>query len=121
MQEMRRLWPPGTFWGKSFGSTRWAETRKRKYGIPRDNHLPIAESSSRPHEIYAYGFVNPGAMSFDSETGQLYVGDVGQNDIEEVDIVEKGRTRLADQEGTFLFDTTSGRAGRRLRLANSSE
>jgi glucose/arabinose dehydrogenase len=52
-------------------------------------------------------------MSFDSETGQLYVGDVGQNDIEEVDIIEKGGNYgWPIKEGTFLFDSTQpGRAG----------
>lgn len=29
-------------------------------------------------------------MCFDSRTGMLYAGDVGQNDIEEVDLIEKG-------------------------------
>jgi glucose/arabinose dehydrogenase len=85
-----------------------------KYGIPRRN--PFADQQNPlpgPHEIYAYGFRNPWRMSFDSETGQLYVGDVGQNDIEEVDIIEKGRNYgWPIKEGTFLFDSTQpGRAG----------
>ncbi len=41
-------------------------------------------------EIYAYGMRNPWRFSFDRQTGQLYVGDVGQNDREEVDIVTLG-------------------------------
>jgi glucose/arabinose dehydrogenase len=93
-----------------------------KYGIPRDN--PFADKQNPlpgAHEIYAYGFRNPWRMSFDSETGQLYVGDVGQNDIEEVDIVEKGRNYgWPIKEGTFLFDTTQpGRAGEGFVWANS--
>ena len=54
-----------------------------RYGIPPDNpfvHLPNA----RP-EIWAYGLRNPWRCSFDRATGDLYIGDVGQNQIEEVD------------------------------------
>ena len=44
-------------------------------------------------------------MSFDSRTGKLWVGDVGQNDIEEVDIVTRGGNYgWPIKEGTFLFD-----------------
>ncbi len=77
-----------------------------QYGIPADN--PFADRNNPlpgPHEIYAYGFRNPWRMSFDSETGRLYVGDVGQNDIEEVDIVRRaGNHGWPIKEGTFLFD-----------------
>ena len=41
-------------------------------------------------EIYAWGFRNPWRFSFDSMTGELWVGDVGQGDWEEVDRVELG-------------------------------
>jgi uncharacterized repeat protein (TIGR03806 family) len=41
-------------------------------------------------EIYALGFRNPWRWSFDRQTGQLWVGDVGQSDYEEIDVVERG-------------------------------
>ncbi len=52
-------------------------------------------------------------MSFDSKTGKLIVRDVGQNDIEEVDIVQRGMNcGWPVKEGTLLFDGfLPGRAG----------
>jgi Glucose / Sorbosone dehydrogenase len=78
-----------------------------KYGIPADNPfvgIPGAD------EIYAYGFRNPYRMSFDQKTGKLWAGDVGQNDVEEVDVVVKGGNYgWPIKEGTFLFDTGNSR------------
>jgi glucose/arabinose dehydrogenase len=79
----------------------------RQYGIPYDN--PFVNKVGAD-EIYAYGFRNPYRMSFDKKTGKLYVGDVGQNDIEEIDVVVKGGNYgWPIKEGTFLFDTGNGR------------
>jgi len=71
------------------------------YIIPKDN--PFVNTKGRD-EIFAYGFRNPYRMSFDSE-GRLFVGDVGQNLIEEINIVEKGKNygwRI--MEGSMCFD-----------------
>ncbi len=58
------------------------------YSIPQDN--PFYGVEIVMDEIWAYGFRNPWRFSFDRQTGFLWVGDVGQGDFEEVDIVEKG-------------------------------
>jgi len=72
------------------------------YGIPADNPF-IGKTGA--DEIYARGFRNPYRMSFDTGTGKLWAGDVGQNDIEEADVVTKGRNYgWPVKEGTFLFD-----------------
>lgn len=55
------------------------------YAIPSDN--PFVGSAIDRQEIYAYGFRNPWRMSFDTSTGRLWAADVGQNQIEEIDIV----------------------------------
>ena len=76
-----------------------------KYGIPYDNPFVGASALPGVQEVFAYGFRNPWRMSFDSRTGELYAGDVGQNDIEEVDVVYRGMNYgWPVKEGTFLFD-----------------
>ncbi len=73
-----------------------------QYGIPADNPMIGTDGAD---EIFAYGFRNPYRISFDSRTGRLYAADVGQNDIEEVDIVHSGGNYgWPVKEGTFLFD-----------------
>jgi len=58
------------------------------YKIPSDNPY-VGKENVRP-EIWAYGFRNPYRMSFDKVSGQLFVGEVGQDLWEEIDIVKKG-------------------------------
>ena len=80
------------------------------YQIPMDNPFASAGGDVRG-EIWAYGFRNPYKMSFDRKTGDLYVADVGQNDLEEVDVVTSGGNYgWPVKEGTFAFDN-NGPAG----------
>jgi glucose/arabinose dehydrogenase len=57
------------------------------YAIPPDN--PFASGGGRP-EIWAFGLRNPWRFAFDPATEDLYVGDVGQGDWEEVDFLAAG-------------------------------
>lgn len=54
------------------------------YTVPGDN--PFAAGGGRA-EVWAYGLRNPWRFSFDSHTGDLYIGDVGQNSWEEIDFL----------------------------------
>lgn len=80
------------------------------YAIPPDNSF-IA--SSLP-EIWAYGLRNPWRFSFDRQTGDLYIGDVGQNQWEEVNYLPAGTPAGANfgwnvYEGNHPYsDTGSG-------------
>ncbi|WP_047546960.1 PQQ-dependent sugar dehydrogenase [Psychroserpens sp. Hel_I_66] len=56
------------------------------YGIPADN--PFITDSAALNEIWAYGLRNPFKFSFDRTTGDLWIADVGQNLIEEVNKVD---------------------------------
>jgi glucose/arabinose dehydrogenase len=58
------------------------------YEVPGDNPW-VGVNGARP-EIWAFGFRNPWRVSFDVATGSMWVADVGQNAIEEIDVVERG-------------------------------
>lgn len=80
-----------------------------EYGIPNDNRF-VGEGGGVREEIYAYGLRNPWRAAFDDGpggTGRFFVADVGQGDVEEVNLVEAGGNygwRI--KEGTFDFDNT---------------
>jgi glucose/arabinose dehydrogenase len=80
------------------------------YAVPADNPF-LTTSGARP-EIWAYGLRNPWRFSFDRDTGDLFIGDVGQDSFEEVDFQTAGSAggqnygwRL--MEGTHCFNPAS--------------
>lgn len=73
-----------------------------EYGIPPSN--PFLSNIEAVDEIYAYGFRNAFRFSFDSQTGDLYAGDVGQNQVEEINLVTSGGNYGWNwKEGSFGF------------------
>jgi glucose/arabinose dehydrogenase len=80
-----------------------------KYGIPPDNPFVGIDGLD---EIYAYGFRNPWRMAFDPATGMLWCSVVGQNDVEEIDIVTAGANYgWRYKEGSFFFVFNGFEAG----------
>jgi glucose/arabinose dehydrogenase len=71
-----------------------AQSGGRAYTVPNDN--PFVGRSGARGEIYSYGLRNPWRFSFDRRTGDLTIADVGQNDVEEVNFVRRGRGRGAN-------------------------
>lgn len=73
-----------------------------QYGIPEDN--PFVDEPGVVAEFFAYGLRNPYTFSFDSGSGEMYIGDAGQHDIEAIYLGEKGANygwRVT--EGSFYF------------------
>jgi len=62
------------------------------YAIPDDN--PFLGRDDARSEIWAYGLRNPWRFSFDRETGDLYIGDVGQSETEEANFQAAGEGGL---------------------------
>ncbi len=82
----------------------------QNYAIPPDN--PFADGAEGLPEIWAYGLRNPFRFSFDRQTGDMFIGDVGQHDWEEIDFGRSGRGGLNYgwdiMEGRHCFNSTTG-------------
>lgn len=79
------------------------------YGIPADN--PFVNNSDARNEIWAYGLRNPWKFSFDSENNDLWIADVGQNAIEEINRIPISSTGGENYgwrcfEGSAPFNTS---------------
>jgi len=88
------------------------------YGIPPSN--PFLKKKAAP-EIWAYGLRNPWRFSFDRGTGDLYVGDVGQNEWEEVNVQPASSPGGENygwryMEGSHCYDPPTGCPSRGLTL-----
>ena len=59
----------------------------KPYAIPADNPLPGTDAAP---EVFAYGLRNPWRFSFDRDTGDLWLADVGQGLWEEINVLEPG-------------------------------
>jgi glucose/arabinose dehydrogenase len=78
------------------------------YAVPTAN--PFADGGEGAAEVWAYGLRNPWRFSFDGD--RLYIADVGQNEIEEVDVVEVEQREALNfgwpiMEGTNCFRSSS--------------
>jgi len=62
----------------------------RNYGIPPGN--PFTEAFDGCDEILHFGLRNPWRFSFDAQTGEMYIGDVGQTEWEEINLAGVGDT-----------------------------
>ena len=80
------------------------------YASPQDN--PFVDTAGARPEVWAYGLRNPWRFSFDRETGDLYIADVGQNRTEEVNAVSGAGRGLNYgwnvMEGTSCFEPREG-------------
>ena len=86
------------------------------YGIPPNNPFagaPLCNFGGTGvldcPEIYAIGFRNPWRWSFDSQSGDLWVGDVGESSFEEIDVVARGGNYGWNvREGAHCFTPSAG-------------
>jgi glucose/arabinose dehydrogenase len=77
----------------------------RNYGVPKDNPF-VGRPGARP-EIWAYGLRNPWRLTYDRESGQLWVGQNGQDLWEQVYLIRKGANYgWSVSEGSHVFQAT---------------
>src|SRR5256714_1782410 len=81
-----------------------------KYRVPISNPFVVTtQPANRVAEIYALGLRNVFRFCFDPPSDKLIAGDVGQDHVEEIDLIEAGKNYGWNRkEGTFLFNSTNG-------------
>lgn len=90
-----------------------------EYGIPVSN--PFDGNGIELAEVYAYGLRNSYRFSFDTANGNLYAADVGQNDVEEINLIESGKNYGWNfKEGSFWFYPNQSQPGYVSNAANDS-
>ena len=76
----------------------------KPYRVPRGNPF-VKRRGARP-EIWAYGLRNPWKYSFDRDTGDLWIADVGQNRWEEINL-QRARSKGGENYGWKIMEGTS--------------
>ncbi len=79
---------PGSLLGKLLRIDVDRADDARPYGVPPDN--PFVKKPGYRPEIWALGLRNPWRFSFDARSGALWLADVGQDRVEEIDMIRKG-------------------------------
>ena len=80
------------------------DSKNGNYGIPKDN--PWANEEGALGEVWCHGFRNPHHFSWDTSGKTLYVTDIGQHQIEEINIAKPGGDYgWPEREGTFMIST----------------
>ena len=82
---------------------------RRNYAIPKDN--PFVDRKGARGELWAYGLRNPWRLSYDGESGQLWIGQNGQDLWEQVYLVKKGANygwSLSEGSHVFLASRQAG-------------
>lgn len=82
------------------------------YKIPSDN--PFIGKKNSKSEIWAYGLRNPWRFSFDRLNGKLFCADVGQDEYEEINIIEKGKNygwRIMEASHCFNPEVNCNKSG----------
>jgi glucose/arabinose dehydrogenase len=108
-----RAQDPGSLLGKVLRIDPSRRSAGRGYAIPPGN--PFASVKDARPEIWLLGLRNPWRISFDRATGDLWIGDVGEREREEVDVARAGQSGLdfgwRKREGTI--DYKGGARGER--------
>lgn len=79
------------------------DSKNGKYGIPKDN--PFVKDPEKLAEIWNYGHRNPHRISWDPSSGKMFISNIGQHSLEEVNLGKKAANYgWPNREGTFLYD-----------------